>query len=294
MKRRQFLYHALAGLPLIGTSMTLTELNTILQPSFPSVKMPVLFLGHGNPMNAIEENQFVHGFRNTAADIETPKVILCISAHWETRGTKITAMKSPRTIHDFGGFPKALHEVQYPAPGDPEFAKRTKALVTSSTIHLDDQWGLDHGTWSVIKQMYPKANIPVVQLSLDTRKNPSQHYLLAKELTELRQKGVLIIGSGNLVHNLGMVNPNKLNANFAFDWAKEANEKMKQFILDGNHEALMNYSKQGKEFLLSIPTPEHYLPLLYALGLKAEDDKITFFNDEFIAGSLSMTSLKLG
>lgn len=294
MKRRQFLYNTLAVLPLIGTSMTLADLNTIIQPFFPPVKMPVLFLGHGSPMNAIEENKFVNGFRNTAAEIETPKVILCISAHWETRGTKITAMKNPRTIHDFGGFPKALHDVNYPAPGNPELAKYTKALVTSSTIHLDDQWGLDHGSWSVIKQMYPKANIPVVQLSLDIRKNPSEHYLLAKELTELRHKGVLIIGSGNLVHNLRMVNSNKLNENFAFDWAKEANEKMKQFILNGNHKALINFTKQGKEFQLSIPTPEHYLPLLYALGLKEEDDKVMFFNDEFIAGSLSMTSLKLG
>lgn len=294
MNRRQFLYHTFATAPFIGTSMTLTDLNKILLPSFPSVKMPVLFLGHGNPMNAIEENNFVKGFREMAVGIEIPKVILCISAHWETRGTKITAMENPRTIHDFGGFPKALHEVQYPADGHPEFARNTQSLIKLTNVDLDYQWGLDHGAWSVLKHMYPLADIPVVQMSLDIRKNPKEHYALAKEILELRHKGVLIVGSGNWVHNLGMLKWNKLNENFGFDWAQEANHKIKQWIIEENHEALINYSKQGKEFLLSIPTPEHYLPLLYILGLKSESDNITFYNDEFVAGSLCMTSVKFG
>ena len=284
----------MASMPVLGTAMTLNDLNRMLQPMHTDSKMPVLFLGHGSPMNAIEENEFVNGFRKVASEIEKPKVILCISAHWETRGTKITAMKNPRTIHDFGGFPEALHQVQYPAPGSPKFAQETKTLVKSIPIELDYQWGLDHGAWSVVKQMYPDADIPVVQLSLDVRKNPREHYALAKEIKDLRKKGVLIIGSGNLVHNLGKVAWGKLNENYGYDWAIEANEKMKHYILDNNHQALMNYSKEGKAFLLSIPTPEHYLPLLYALGLKSEDDNITFFNDKYVAGSLSMTSLKIG
>lgn len=294
MNRRQFLYHTFATAPFIGTSMTLTDLNKILLPSFPSVKMPVLFLGHGSPMNAIEENNFVKGFREMAVGIEIPKVILCISAHWETRGTKITAMENPRTIHDFGGFPKVLHEVQYPADGHPEFARNTQSLIKLTNVDLDYQWGLDHGAWSVLKYMYPLADIPVVQMSLDIRKNPKEHYALAKEILELRHKGVLIVGSGNWVHNLGMLKWNKLNENFGFDWAQEANHKIKQWIIEENHEALINYSKQGKEFLFSIPTPEHYLPLLYILGLKSESDNITFYNDEFVAGSLCMTSVKFG
>lgn len=294
MNRRLFLYNTLAAMPLIGSTMTLSDLNNILQPSSSSSTMPVLFLGHGSPMNAIEENEFVKGFREIAKGIEKPKVILCISAHWETRGTKITAMESPRTIHDFGGFPKALHQVQYPAPGHPEFASNTKELIKSTSVDLDHSWGLDHGTWSVVKQMYPEADIPVVQMSLDVRKNTKEHYLLGKEIQALRNKGVLIIGSGNIVHNLRMVAWDKLDKPFGYDWALETNEKVKQFILDNNHDALKNYTKQGKAFLMSIPTPEHYLPLLYILGLKQENEQITFFNDEYVAGSLSMTSVKIG
>lgn len=294
MKRRTFLFNVLASMPTIGSSMTLNQLNEILQSSYTVYKMPILFLGHGSPMNAIEENEFVKGFRDMATTIRTPKVILCISAHWETRGTRITAMKSPRTIHDFGGFPQALHQVQYPAPGHPKFASETKNLIKSTTVELDNKWGLDHGAWTVIKQMYPNADIPVVQLSLDTRKKPEDHYKLAQELMALRHKGVLIIGSGNIVHNLGKIAWDKANENYAYDWALETNNSVKQHIVNGNHKALINYTSQGKAFKLSIPTPEHYLPLLYTLGLKDKDDEITFFNDQFIAGSLSMTSVKIG
>ena len=265
-------------------------------PTFsPTGKMPVLFLGHGSPMNAIEENEFVAGFRKTASTIPTPKAIFCISAHWETRGTWVTAMENPPTIHDFGGFPKTLFDVQYPAPGNPELAKTTKELVTSTVVGLDDKWGLDHGAWSVIKHLYPEANIPVVQMSLDYHLSPQRHYELARELKYLREKGVLIIGSGNMVHNLRMLAWDKMKEDgFAFDWALEANEKMKAFILQDQHEGLINFRSQGKSFDLAIPTPEHFLPLLYALALKDDKDPLNIFNDKPVAGSLTMTSLKIG
>jgi 4,5-DOPA dioxygenase extradiol len=256
--------------------------------------MPVLFLGHGSPMNAIEENEFVKGFRNSVKGIPKPAAILCISAHWETKGTFVTAMQKPSTIHDFGGFPKALFDVQYPAPGSPELAQLTKSIVKKTTIGLDEKWGLDHGAWSVIKHMYPLADVPIIQMSLDYYQTPQYHYELAKELAVLRAKGVLIIGSGNMVHNLGMIAWDKMNAdNFAFDWAAEANDKMKKFILANDHKSLINFRSQGKAFDLAIPSPEHYLPLIYTLALKEENEKISFFNDKAVAGSLTMTSVKI-
>ncbi|MBX2977219.1 MAG: 4,5-DOPA dioxygenase extradiol [Ignavibacteriaceae bacterium] len=257
-------------------------------------KMPVLFLGHGSPMNAIQENEFIQGFRNIAKEIVTPKAIIVISAHWETSGTEVTAMEFPSTIHDFGGFPKELYEIQYPAPGMPQLAEEVKNITISSEITLNEKWGLDHGAWTVIRPMYPKADIPVIQLSLDYHKNPQQHYDLAKELYQLRYKGVLIVGSGNMVHNLGKVDWRKLDENFGFDWALETNDRMKQFISDGNHQSLLNYSKLGKAFELSIPTPEHYLPLLYSLALQDKNDKVEFFNDAPVGGSLTMTSVQIG
>ena len=182
------------------------------EPNNSTEKMPVLFLGHGNPMNAIEENEFVAGIRSIGMTIPKPDAILCVSAHWETRGTFVTAMSKPRTIHDFGGFPRALFEVQYPAPGSPELAKVTKSLIRKTDVGLDESWGLDHGAWSVIKHLYPDADVPVIELSLDHNQDPQYHYELAKELRPLRDKGVLIIGSGNMVHNLGLVAWDKLNA----------------------------------------------------------------------------------
>lgn len=274
--------------------MKLNELNKMTAPFNSTDKMPVLFLGHGSPMNAIEENEFVTGFRNIGKEIPKPNAILCVSAHWETRGTFVTAMEKPRTIHDFGGFPQTLFDVQYPAPGNPELAKETKSIIKKTEVGLDDKWGLDHGAWSVIKHLYPKADVPVIQMSIDYTQGAQYHYELAKELTSLRKKGVLIVGSGNMVHNLGMVAWDKLNADeYGFDWAIEASEKMKKFILNGDHQSLINYKSQGKPFELSIPTPEHYLPLLYALALKDENEKISLFNDKAVAGSLTMTSLKI-
>lgn len=293
MDRKTFL-KALAVLPLTAAAMKWNVLSKLTEPLSSTAKMPVLFLGHGSPMNAIEENEFVTGFRNIAKEIPKPSAILCVSAHWETRGTYVTAMEKPTTIHDFGGFPKELFDVQYPAPGSPDLAKETKALITKTEVGLDEKWGLDHGAWSVIKHLYPKADVPVIQMSLDYNQTPQYHFELAQELSSLRKKGVLIVGSGNMVHNLGLVAWKQLNENFGFDWAIEANEKMKHFILNGDYKPLINFRSQGKAFDLAIPTPEHYLPLLYSLALREENEKVSLFNDKAVAGSLTMTSVKIG
>ncbi|TNE59351.1 MAG: 4,5-DOPA dioxygenase extradiol [Bacteroidetes bacterium] len=275
--------------------MKLNELNSITDRMSGTERMPVLFLGHGSPMNAIEENEFVTGFRKVGGEIPRPNAILCISAHWETQGTYVTAMQQPRTIHDFGGFPKALFDVQYPAPGDPELAKETQTLIKKTEVGLDEKWGLDHGAWSVIKHMYPDADVPVIQMSLDYRQSGRWHYELAQELNALRRKGILVVGSGNMVHNLGRVAWDRLNeVGFAYEWATEANEKMKSGILSGDHDPLINFRSQGKAFDLAIPTPEHYLPLLYTLALQEKDEEVSLFNDRAVAGALTMTSVKVG
>jgi 4,5-DOPA dioxygenase extradiol len=259
-----------------------------------STPMPVLFIGHGSPMNAIEDNQFTNGWRNIAESLPRPNAILCISAHWETQGTFITAMEKPGTIHDFGGFPRELYEVQYRAPGSPQLAGEIKKIITKTNVQLDEKWGLDHGCWSILKHLYPAADIPVVQMSLDYLKSPLFHYELAGELSDLREKGILIIGSGNMVHNLGLVAWDKMDEpEYGYDWAIEANEKMKKHILSGDHRKLIDYKSQGKAFTLSIPTPEHFLPLLYILALKRENEKITLFNDVPVMGSLTMTSINI-
>lgn len=272
----------------------MNDFNKITESLDATPPMPVLFLGHGSPMNAIGENEFVRGFRKVSSEIVIPRAILCISAHWETHGTRVTAMENPPTIHDFGGFPRELYEVQYPAPGSPELAQEARELVKTTEVYLDDKWGLDHGAWSVIRHMYPSADVPVIQLSLDSTKDAQYHYDLAKQLLKLREKGVLIVGSGNLVHNLGMLAWDRLSENFAYDWAQEAVNRMNQYILHGNHDKLIAYSQQGKEFQMSIPTPEHYLPLLYVLAIQNKKDDISLFNDQPVGGSLTMTSVKIG
>ncbi len=284
----------MALLPLIGSSMTLKDLNKMTSTMNSTGKMPVLFLGHGSPMNAIEENEFVASFRKLGKELERPNAILCISAHWETRGTYVTAMQNPPTIHDFGGFPQQLFEVQYPAPGSPKLAKQTKEIITKTEVGLDDKWGLDHGAWSVIKHLYPNADIPVIQMSIDYTQSAKYHYELAKELHSLRTKGVLIVGSGNMVHNLRMVSWKRLNEVYAYDWTIEANEKMKNFIVNGDHQSLIDFKSQGKAFDLAIPTPEHYMPLIYTLALKDKNEELTLFNDKPVGGSLTMTSVKIG
>lgn len=257
--------------------------------------MPVLFIGHGSPMNGIENNTFSNRWTTLAQEIPTPTAVLVISAHWFTRGTMITAMDFPKTIHDFGGFPDALYQVQYPAPGNPTLAKETAAQISSAEVVLDHDWGLDHGTWAIVRHMYPKANIPVLQLSMDYTKTARFHYELGKELLHLRKKGVLIIGSGNMVHNLRMVAWDKLNGPaYGFDWAIEINQVLKDRILQQDHASLIQYEKLGREAMLAIPTPEHYLPLLYILGLQGKEEGVSFFNDLPVGGSLTMTSVKIG
>ncbi len=257
-------------------------------------KMPVLFLGHGSPMNAIEENQFVTGFRNMAQTLPKPNAILCISAHWYTNGTKVTAMEIPRTIHDFGGFPQDLFQVQYPAPGSPELAVETKELLQPVEVELDDSWGLDHGTWSVIKHLYPNADVPVIQLSIDFTKPTQYHFELARKLSTLRHKGILIVGSGNIIHNLRLVDYQNFDKdNYGYDWAIEAREVVNNYLLDGNFQPLIDYEKQSKALQIAIPTPDHYLPLIYTLGLKDKTEELSLFNDKLVAGSLSMTSVRI-
>lgn len=260
-----------------------------------------MFIGHGNPMNAIELNEFSSSWNNLSKEIPHPTAILCISAHWLTKGTFVTAMSSPRTIHDFGGFPQALFDVKYPAIGDPQLAKETQSLIKNTSVSLDQEWGLDHGCWSVLKQMYPKANIPVIQLSIDYNRPAQYHYNLAKEIASLRKKGVLILGSGNMVHNLRMVgapegksfSSEAMNTEFGFDWALEMNELFMKHIAEGNHQALIDYEKLGSAAKLAVPTPDHYYPLLYTLALQDDQDIPTFFNEKCVAGSLSMTSVLL-
>jgi 4,5-DOPA dioxygenase extradiol len=261
--------------------------------------MPVLFLGHGSPMNAIEDNDFSSGWRNTAQSLPRPKAILCISAHWEAYGAQVTAMEHPRTIHDFGGFPRELYDVQYPAPGSKWLAREVQNSVKKSQVIFNADWGLDHGCWSVLSRMYPEADVPIVQLSLDTTKTAREHYELGQELARLRENGVLIIGSGNMVHNLGLVelhgfSQEDINKPFGFDWAIAANQLFKKLINENQHDRLIDYQALGKAVRLAVPTHEHYLPMLYALALKGTDESVTFFNDVMVAGSLSMTSFVVG
>jgi 4,5-DOPA dioxygenase extradiol len=252
-------------------------------------KMPVLFVGHGSPMNALEDNEFSRAWADTARTLPRPRAILCISAHWETDGVWVTGMERPETIHDFGGFPRALFEMQYPAPGAPELARLVQETVKTAAVRLDRAWGLDHGTWSVLCRMFPRAEIPVVQLSLDRAQSPEFHYALGAELRALRTQGILIVGSGNVVHNLRVVSWQ----DNAYDWAVEFDETVRRLIVAGDHEPLIHYESLGKAARLSIPTNEHYLPLLYALGLRDEQDQVRFFADRVTLGSMSMRSVWL-
>lgn len=257
-----------------------------------NTRLPVFFFGHGSPMNALGDNEFTRTWSESVRDLPIPKAVICISAHWETGGTLITAMEKPRTIHDFAGFPPRLHNISYPAPGDPSLARELADTVNKAGVKPDYSWGLDHGCWSVIKFLYPDANVPVLQLSLNYNKKPSEHIEIARELSTFRDRGVLITGSGNIVHNLGAIDWS--NPDGGYDWALEASESLKQIITSGNIDKLADYRSLGREVSMSIPTPEHFLPLLYALALKNENESISFMNDKVIMGSLSMTSLRIG
>jgi 4,5-DOPA dioxygenase extradiol len=272
--------------------MSLNQTLRELHEAFPysDTRMPALFVGHGSPMNAIEDNEYSRGWTEVGRKLPRPNAILCISAHWETRGTLITGMENPPTIHDFGGFPRALYEAEYPAPGSPALAQLTQETVRNANVCLDDRWGLDHGTWSVLTQMFPDASIPVVQLSLDGTQKPAYHYALGQELRELRNRGVLIIGSGNIVHSFrGFV-----LQDMAHDWAIEFDETIKHLIQDRDHKPIIEYQRLGRAALLSVPTNEHYLPLLYTLSLQEEQESVRFFNEKVSMGSMSMRSVWIG
>jgi len=252
--------------------------------------MPALFVGHGSPMNAIEENAFTLGWKEIAGRIPKPRSILCISAHWETRGVGVCDAEHPQTIHDFGGFPQALFDVRYPAPGDQRLAQRVANLLSGVPAHTTPQWGLDHGAWSVLRVMYPAADVPVVQLSLDSAQLGPFHLDLGRQLAPLREEGVLIFGSGNIVHNLRLLN---LRDPAPADWAVRANDLLRDRIVAMDDTGLSDWRRLGADVALAIPTPEHYLPLLYVLGARRNADKIHIFND-VVTSSLAMTSVLLG
>lgn len=257
--------------------------------------MPTLFIGHGSPMNGIETNEFSLQWQELGKTLPRPKAVLVVSAHWLTRGTHVTAMDFPETIHDFGGFPKSLHEVQYPAPGEPALADWLEEHFSSPTIHTSHEWGLDHGAWTVVRHMYPEAEIPVLQLSIDYHQPPAFHYDLGRQLGILRRKGVLVIGSGNMVHNLRMVAWDKLaEPGFGYDWAIEMNAFFKSRIAGSSHGDLLDLENMGNAGRLAIPTPDHYYPLLYILGMQGKTESVSFFNDRLVGGSLTMTSVKVG
>lgn len=292
MNRGDFIKN-LALAALGGSVLKMNALNELLLNGESTETMPLLFVGHGSPMNAIEDNAFSRGMQTIGKKLVKPKAILMVSAHWETKGTFVTAQEMPPTIHDFGGFPKALFDVEYKAPGSKWLADETISAVKKTEVKPDSTWGFDHGCWSVTKNMFPEANIPIIQLSLNYNWDAKKHYEVAQELKALRNKGVLIIGSGNMVHNFGyvQVKGNDFNAPFGHDWALEANEKFKKHIKENDHAPLIDYKNQGKAIALSVPTPEHYLPLLYVLANKKENESVEFFNDAAVGGSFTMTSV---
>jgi 4,5-DOPA dioxygenase extradiol len=257
-----------------------------------ALRMPAVFFGHGSPMNTLERNRYTDAWRRLGESLPRPRAILSVSAHWVTRGTAVTAMERPRTIHDFGGFPRALYEVQYPASGDPALAERVRTLLAPVEVRLDTSWGLDHGTWSVLAQVFPAADVPVVQLSLDATQPPAFHYQLARRLAPLRDEGVLIIGSGNVVHNLSRVQ--WADDAPAYDWALRFDARVRGCLAAREHGPLIAFAALGEDARLSAPTPEHYLPLLYIVALEREEDGVSIFNDETVMGSISMTSVAIG
>jgi 4,5-DOPA dioxygenase extradiol len=252
--------------------------------------MPALFIGHGSPMNAIEDNEFSRAWAAAAARLPRPRAVLCVSAHWETRGVMVTAMEKPRTIHDFYGFPEELFAVQYPAPGSPRIVEEVRAAALSAEVSPDMKWGLDHGAWSVLSRMFPEADVPVVQLSLDLARSMEFHYGLGRELGKLREEGILIIGSGNIVHNLALAD----FSSPAYDWAQSFDDKIRGWITAGDHQKIIGWQGQGREAALAVNSAEHYKPLLYVLGAQRVNETVSFFSESLVAGSLSMRSVRIG
>ncbi len=290
MKRDEFIKTALTG--IIGTAMMdLNSFASAIDDGKKAPHMPALFIGHGSPTNALAQNAFTQSLTKTGNELPLPKAILVVSAHWQTNGTFVADTAKPKTIHDFGGFPRALFEVEYPAPGAPEFAKQTKELIKSVEVKFDHDMGFDHGAWTVLKHMYPKANIPVYQLSLDYTQPAQYHYDLAMQLNALRDKGVLIVGSGNIVHNLGMLNWNDPQAKF--DWSVEFDTTVKNKLAAKDHQSLIHYEKLGQAARLSIPTNEHYLPMLYIAALQQKSENISYLYEGIEMGSISMRCFKV-
>jgi 4,5-DOPA dioxygenase extradiol len=259
----------------------------------PSDRMPALFFGHGNPMNALQANAWTEAWRAIGESVPRPRAILCVSAHWYIGETAVTAMAAPRTIHDFGGFPRALHEVRYPAPGDPGLALRVQALLAPRPVRLDERWGLDHGTWSVLCHAWPAADVPVVQLSMDETLAPRAHYELAARLAPLRDDGMLMVGSGNVVHNLHAYGWGR-HVPEPYEWASAFEQRVRERVLAGDHAPLVHYEHLGRDAMLSVPTPEHYLPLLYVLAQQRDGEPVSFPVEGIDGGSVSMLAIRVG
>lgn len=255
--------------------------------------MPAVFFGHGNPMNALLDNDYTRGWASIGAGVPRPRAVLCVSAHWYIPGTSVTAMDAPKTIHDFGGFPRQLYEITYPAPGDADLAGRVKDLLAPIPVGLDQHWGLDHGTWSVLCHAFPRADIPVVQLSIDETQPAAYHYEIAKRLSPLRDEGVLIAGSGNIIHNLHTYAWGRRPVD-PFDWALRFEARARELLLAGEHDPLVEYETLGRDAMLSIPTPDHYLPLLYVIAQRRDDDAVSFPVEGIDGGSVSMLSVQIG
>lgn len=287
MKRLDFL-KTLSLLPLAGTTAYASSLNALASGKSTS-RTPLIFIGHGSPMNGIRDNIYSNAWKDLGQKLQAPKAIICISAHWQTKGTFVTALEEQPTIHTFNNFPQELFDVRYKAKGSPELAKETQKLITSTKVGLSHDWGIDHGAWIVLKRLFPEANVPVVQLSVDYSQPAEYHYNLGKQLSGLRRKGVLIVGSGNIIHNLYTTKSDSK----PYDWALEARENFNRFIADGNHNPLLKYQSLGSWATNAVPAPDHYFPLLYVLGLQEKDENVRFFNDDILSGSLSMTSLHI-
>jgi 4,5-DOPA dioxygenase extradiol len=255
------------------------------------MRTPAVFLGHGNPMNALERTAWSEAWAALGQAVPRPKAILAISAHWYIRGTAVTAMSAPPTIHDFGGFPAALHAFDYPAPGDPALAARVKALLEPLEVRMDDEWGLDHGTWSVLCHVYPHADVPIVQLAIDGTQPPQFHYDLGRRLAPLRDEGIMLVGSGNVVHNLRVM---RRNAEAAYPWAVQFNEAVREFLARNEHGPLVDYHLLGEPAAMSVPTPDHYLPMLYIAGARRDDDAFSVITDGIDLASVSMLSFSYG
>jgi 4,5-DOPA dioxygenase extradiol len=253
-------------------------------------KMPVLFIGHGNPMNAIEVNDFSQAWIQAGKELPQPRAIICVSAHWVTRGTMVTAMDKPRMIYDMYGFPQELYEVRYDAPGSPDLAEQVRRIIKTTEVKPDMDWGLDHGTWSVMNRLFPKANIPVIQMSLDATITPEKHYEVASQLKELREEDVLMVGSGNIVHNLRLARFD----DSAYDWAVEFDRRVANWIEQNDHDPIVHFERGDQAASLAINSAEHYVPLLYSLALRDETDNVSFFADRVMGGAISMRSVKIG